>query len=140
MCCLYCYGTEGLWAFQVISLSNFILSVCIIFILSGQDANNNNNSSSSTLIKTIRYTPGITLVNTEHSIFCFEIILHSRVSLVAQLVKNPPAMWETLKKERLPTSVFWPEKFHGLYSPWGHKESDPAERLSLSPHSSFSGA
>ena len=98
MCCLYCYGTEGLWAFQVISLSNFILSVCIIFILSGQDANNNNNSSSSTLIKTIRYTPGITLVNTEHSIFCFEIILHSRVSLVAQLVNNPPAMWETLKK------------------------------------------
>ena len=20
--------------------------------------------------------------------------------------------------------VFWPEKFHGLYSPWDHKESD----------------
>ena len=31
--------------------------------------------------------------------------------------------------ERLPTSVFWPGEFHGLYSPWGHKESDTTERL-----------
>ena len=49
------------------------------------------------------------------------------VSLIAQLVKNPPAMrrpgfdpcvekipWT---RERLPTSVFWPGEFHGLYSP-----------------------
>ena len=28
-----------------------------------------------------------------------------------------------------PTPVFWPGKFHGLYSPWGHKESDMTERL-----------
>ena len=45
-------------------------------------------------------------------------------SLVAQLVKNPPAMQETpvqflgwedpLEKERLPTPVFWPGEFHGL--------------------------
>ena len=28
--------------------------------------------------------------------------------------------------------VFWPGEFHGLYSPWGSKESDPAKRLSLS--------
>ena len=28
--------------------------------------------------------------------------------------------------------VFWPGEFHGLYSPWGRKESDTAERLSLS--------
>ena len=52
----------------------------------------------------------------------------------AQLVKNPPAVRETwvqsldwedpLEKERLPTPVFWPREFHGLYSPWGHKESD----------------
>ena len=27
------------------------------------------------------------------------------------------------RRERLPTPVFWPGEFHGLYSPWGHKES-----------------
>ena len=37
------------------------------------------------------------------------------------------------RRERLPTPVFWPGKFHGLYSPWGHKESDTTEWLSL-PH------
>ena len=26
--------------------------------------------------------------------------------------------------------VFWPGEFHGLYSPWGHKESDMTEQLS----------
>ena len=30
----------------------------------------------------------------------------------------------------LPTPVFWPGQFHGLYSPWGHKGSDMTERLS----------
>ena len=35
------------------------------------------------------------------------------------------------RRKRLPTSVFWPGELHGLYSPWGHKESDTAERLSL---------
>ena len=49
---------------------------------------------------------------------------YSWASLVAQLVKNPRAMWETwvpslgwedpLEKERLPTPVFWPREFHGL--------------------------
>ena len=34
------------------------------------------------------------------------------------------------RRERLPTPIFWPREFHGLY-PWGHKESDPAERLSV---------
>ena len=29
------------------------------------------------------------------------------------------------------TPVFWPGEFHGLYSPWGHKELDMTERLSL---------
>ena len=57
---------------------------------------------------------------------------YSWASRVAQLVKNPPAMWETwvrslglegpLEKGRLPTPVFWPGEFHGLYSPWGRKE------------------
>ena len=66
-------------------------------------------------------------------------------SLVAQLVKNPPAMRETWVRslgwedspggrERLPTPVFWPGEFHGLYSPWGRKESDTTEQLSLSLH------
>ena len=37
------------------------------------------------------------------------------------------------RRERLPTLVFWPGEFHGLYSPWGHsKELDTTERLSLS--------
>ena len=59
------------------------------------------------------------------------------VSLVAQVVKNAPAMqeiwvqslaWEDpLKKRTLPTPVFWPGEFHGLYSPWGHKESGTTE-------------
>ena len=35
------------------------------------------------------------------------------------------------KKERLPTPVFWPGEFYGLYTPWDHKESDMTERLSL---------
>ena len=26
------------------------------------------------------------------------------------------------RKEWLHTPVFWPGEFHGLYSPWGHKE------------------
>ena len=60
-------------------------------------------------------------------------------SLVAQMVKNPPAMQETwvqslawedpLEKGKAPTPVFWLEKFHELYSPWGRKESDATERL-----------
>ena len=62
-------------------------------------------------------------------------------SLVTQLVKNPPAMWETwvwtLGWERLPTSVFWPGEFQGLYSPWGCKELDMTEQLSLSHQNIF---
>ena len=64
---------------------------------------------------------------------------YSWASLVAQLVKNPPAIRETwiwalgwedpLRRESLPTLVFWPGEFHGLYSPWGHKESDTTEWL-----------
>ena len=59
-------------------------------------------------------------------------------SLVSQLVKNPPAMQDTWvgkipwRRKRLPTPVFWPGEVHGLYSPWGLKESDTTERLSLS--------
>ena len=35
------------------------------------------------------------------------------------------------RRERLPTPVFWLGEFCGLYSPWGHKESDMTEQLSL---------
>ena len=47
---------------------------------------------------------------------------YSWVSLVAQLLKNPLAMQETWvwkipwRREKLPTSVFWPGQFYGLYS------------------------
>ena len=34
--------------------------------------------------------------------------------------------------KRLPTPAFWPGELHGLYSPWGCKESDKTEQLSLS--------
>ena len=58
-----------------------------------------------------------------------------------QLVKDAPAvreMWvqslgweDSLEKkipwERLPTLLFWPGEYHGLYSPWGLKESDMTE-------------
>ena len=33
--------------------------------------------------------------------------------------------------KRLPTPVFWPGEFHGLFSSWGLKESDMPEILSL---------
>ena len=66
---------------------------------------------------------------------------YSWAFLVAQLVKNPPAMqetwvqslgWEdTLEKGKATHSVFWPREFHGPYSPWGCKESDTTEWLSL---------
>ena len=55
-------------------------------------------------------------------------------SLVAQMVKNLPAMheawvqslgWEeSLEKRQLLTPVIWPGEFHGLYSLWDCKESD----------------
>ena len=77
---------------------------------------------------------GRSVVN--YSFFLFLIF-----SLVAQLVKNPPAMWETWVR-----SLCWEdplEKGKATHSgildwriprtgPWGPKESDPTERLSLS--------
>ena len=60
-------------------------------------------------------------------------------SLVAQMVKNPPAKQETWVQRRRkwqPTPVFLPREFHGQrclvdYSAWGHKELDMTERLSF---------
>ena len=64
---------------------------------------------------------------------------YSWTYLIAQLIKNPPAMRETWvtslgwedpwRRERLPTPVFWLGEFHGLYSLWGRKESDTTEWL-----------
>ena len=68
-------------------------------------------------------------------------------SLVAQTVKNSPTMQETwvrslgredpLEWARKPIPVFWPGESHDQrslagYSPWGHKESDTTEQLTLS--------
>ena len=40
--------------------------------------------------------------------------------------------WEDpLEKGKAAHSRFLPREFHGLYSPWGLKESDTAEWLSL---------
>ena len=35
------------------------------------------------------------------------------------------------RREWLPTPVFWSAEFHELYSPWGCKELDMTEQLSL---------
>ena len=35
------------------------------------------------------------------------------------------------RRDRLPTPVFWPREFHELYSPWGCKELDTTEQLSV---------
>ena len=58
---------------------------------------------------------------------------YSWASLVAELVKNLPAMQETwvqslgledpLEKGKATHSSSWPGEFRGLYSPWGCKES-----------------
>ena len=62
------------------------------------------------------------------------ILINSWASLVAQTVKNLPAMWETWVR-----SLGWedplenPHRPRSLvgYSQWGQKESDTTERLSL---------
>ena len=43
------------------------------------------------------------------------------------------------RREQLPTPVFWPGEFHGLYGPWGHKELDTTVQLSLSLSFGFPG-
>ena len=45
---------------------------------------------------------------------------------------NAGDLGPTLEKGRLPTPVFRPGEFHGLYSLWGHKELVMTEQLSLS--------
>ena len=70
---------------------------------------------------------------------------YSWASLVAQLIKNLPAMWETwvpsmgwedpLEKRKATMSIFWPGEFHELHIPWGCKELDKTEQLSLTQSS-----
>ena len=65
---------------------------------------------------------------------------YSWASLVAQMVKNPPATWETwvrsldwedpLEKEKTTHSSILAWRI--LYSPWGCKESNTTEQLPLS--------
>ena len=72
-----------------------------------------------------------------------------RASLVAQVVKNPPAMQETQVqsldwvdpwiRKHLPVPVFLPGEFHGYgclvgYSSWGHKELHMTKHLSTHTH------
>ena len=70
---------------------------------------------------------------------------YSWSSLVVQLAKkirlqcrrpgfNPWVGKIPWRRERLPTPVFWSKEFCGLYSPWGHKESDTTEQLLLHFH------
>ena len=71
---------------------------------------------------------------------------YSWASLVAQMLKNPPTMQEGLglipglgmspgEGKGYPLQYSAGE-FHGLYNPWGHRESDMTEWLSLyQPHS-----
>ena len=79
-------------------------------------------------------------INKKSTVGSFVMIKHKlRDSLVAQTVKNLPAVKETwvrslsredpLEKEMATHPVFLPGKSHGRrslagYSPWGHKESD----------------
>ena len=65
----------------------------------------------------------------------------NRASLVAQLVKNPPAVqetwvaslgWEDPLEKGMAIPVFLPREFHGQrslagYKSWGCKESDTTE-------------
>ena len=67
-------------------------------------------------------------------------------SLIAQLVKLPaiqktPVQFlgqeDPLEEEKTTHCSIQPREFHGLYSPWGRKELDMTERLSLSLHRTF---
>ena len=69
------------------------------------------------------------------------IIVNNRTSIVARLVKNPPAMWETWvrsldwedileKGQATHSSILAWRIPWTVYSPWCRKELDITERLS----------
>ena len=65
----------------------------------------------------------------------------TKISLVAQMVKNLPSMQETgvqslrwedpLEKGKATHSSSLPGEFHGLYIPWGHKETQQSNFSSI---------
>ena len=66
---------------------------------------------------------------------------YSWASLVAQLVKNPPAMWirslswgDPLEMGRATLSSVLAWRIPRTVYPWGRKESDTTEHLSLSQY------
>ena len=75
------------------------------------------------------------------------VFQNSGIGRAPLLVKSPPAMRETRvqslgwkipwRRELVPTPVFWPGEFPGLCSPWGCKELETTEWLSLSITSQF---
>ena len=72
--------------------------------------------------------------------YCYYLLIHH--ALVAQMVKNQPAMqetwvwslgWEDPLEKWISSGDFqWQRSLTDSSSPWGHKELDTAERLSLS--------
>ena len=101
--------------------------------------------------KILRHIGFLLLISCIIFSFCinpyFSAIISNWNSLVAQTVKNLPAMQEIWfhpwvgkirqRKEWQPTPVFLAGKFHGQrglesYSPWGHKELDMTKQLTLS--------
>ena len=81
------------------------------------------------------------------TIVCRSRVFPSRCLVLAQTVKNLPAMQETRfdpwvgkilwRRAWLPSPVLLPRESHGQrsltgYSPWGHKEADTTEQLTLS--------
>ena len=90
------------------------------------------------------------IMSSNHNILIHMSFTSSRASLVAQLVRislkcgrpgfDPWVGKIPWRRERLPTPVFWPGEFRGLYSPWGCKESDATELLSLHSLTSLSGS
>ena len=85
--------------------------------------------------------PGFTVLKDHNDHFIL------KGSLMAQMTKNPPALWEIrvqslgqedpLQKEKLPTPIFFPIEFHRQrnpvgYSQWDCKEADVTEQLTFS--------
>ena len=95
-----------------------------------------------TKVRVLFTTAELTMCVSQGHVFLFDIILSVQGFPNGSngKKKNLPAMWEiqvqSLGGEDL-TPVFLPGEFHGQrnlvgYSPWGHKESDITEGLTLS--------
>ena len=83
------------------------------------------------------HTTYLSYILCHHSIVHYMLCISLGASLIAQLIKNPPAMWETsvqslgwedpLEQGKATHSSILLGEFHGLYSPWGCKVSDSTE-------------